>query len=252
MGAAFFGGLPATGTIARTATNVRAGAHGPVSGMLHALYVLLFMLLFAPLMAMIPLAALAGLLAIVAWNMVERHAIASLMRRHGADAVVLLATLFITVFRDLTEGILVGVLLGAILFAVRMAKLVEVTSGQSLMSEGREMPLPEGMDDDIVSLRISGPLFFGSSPQLGAVMGRIGVRPRFYLLDLAEVPLIDASGADAIETFAERVRGQGAEVVISGARPEITKALQAASDAPRPFVFADSWSEALAYARGMR
>jgi SulP family sulfate permease len=252
IGSAVFGGLPATGTIARTATNVRAGAHGPVSGMLHAVYVLLFLLLFAPLMAMIPLAALAGLLAIVAWNMVERHAIMSLMRRHGADAAVLLATLLITIFRDLTEGILVGVLLGAILFAVRMAKLVEVTSGQSLMTEAGEMPLTEAMDEDIVTFRVSGPLFFGSSPQFAAVMDRIGVRPRFYLLDLAQVPLIDASGAEAIEAFARRAHGQGATVVISGARPDIVRALEAASHGPRPFVFASHWSEALAYARQMR
>ena len=121
IGAALFGGLCATGTIARTATNVRAGARGPVAGMLHAVFLLLFMLLAAPLAAYIPLAALAGVLAVVAWNMAEKHEFLTLLRSSRGDAVVLLATFLLTVFRDLTEGIVVGFALGAVLFIQRMA-----------------------------------------------------------------------------------------------------------------------------------
>jgi sulfate permease, SulP family len=227
IGAALFGGITATGTIARTATNVRAGAHGPVSGMLHAVYLLGFMLLLAPLMAKIPLAALAGLLTIVAWNMAEKHVIMSLLRGHGADAAVMLATFLITIFRDLTEGILVGVVLGSILFSVRMARLVEVTSGSSFTDdEAGETPLAPAGDSRIVSYRITGPLFFGSTPRFGDVMSRIGIRPRIYLIDLSAVPLIDASGAEAIGSFARQAKGQEADVIVFGARADIAAALR--------------------------
>ncbi|MGO4840066.1 SulP family inorganic anion transporter, partial [Rhizobiaceae sp. 2RAB30] len=126
IGSALFGGICVTGTIARTATNVRAGAHSPVSGMLHALFLLLFMLVAAPLASYIPLAALAGVLAVVAWNMVEKTAFAALLRSSWGDAVVLLVTFGLVVFRDLTEGIVVGFLLGSVLFIHRMATTIAI------------------------------------------------------------------------------------------------------------------------------
>lgn len=225
IGSALFGGICATGTIARTATNVRAGAHGPVSGMLHAVYLLLFMLLAAPLMARIPLAALAGILAIVAWNMAEKHAILSLIRHRGPDLAVFAATFLLTVFRDLTEGILVGVLLGAVLFAVRMARLVEVSVGMGVTDQAGERPI-EQQDDDIIVYRISGPLFFGSTPRFGEVMARIGMRPKGFILDLSAVPLIDASGADAVLGFAEGEARRGTIVIFAGARPDVRRMLE--------------------------
>jgi len=121
-GAALFGGMPVTGTIARTATNVRAGAHGPVSGMLHALYLLAFMLIAAPLAAYIPLAALAGLLAVVAWNMVEKAEIAHLLRQNRGGAAVMAVTLALTLAHDLIAGIAAGCLLAAGIAVVRRWK----------------------------------------------------------------------------------------------------------------------------------
>src|SRR5262249_44257009 len=121
VASALFGGICVTGTIARTATNVRAGARGPIAGMLHALFLLLFVLVAAPLASYIPLAALAAVLATVAWNMAEKHQFATLLRASRGDAVVLLATFLLTVFRDLTEGIVVGFAIGAVLFIHRMA-----------------------------------------------------------------------------------------------------------------------------------
>ncbi len=115
IGTALFGGICVTGTIARTATNIRAGARGPFAGMIHSLALLLFMLVAAPLCSFIPMAALAGVLMLVAWNMVEKHAFAVLMRSSGTTATVLAATLLLTVFRDLTEGILAGVSLSILL-----------------------------------------------------------------------------------------------------------------------------------------
>ena len=122
--AVIFGGMPVTGTIARTATNVRAGARGPIAGMMHALYLLLFILVAAPLAAYIPLASLGAVLVVVAWNMAEKAEFAALLRSRG-DAVVLLATFLVTIFEDLMLGIAVGVTLGAFLFLHRMAEMVQ-------------------------------------------------------------------------------------------------------------------------------
>ncbi|RVJ68096.1 SulP family inorganic anion transporter, partial [Sinorhizobium medicae] len=128
IGASLFGGFCVTGTIARTATNIRAGAHGPVAGMLHSAFLLIFMVIAAPLAAYIPLAALAGVLAVVAWNMIEKPAIAILLRSGWGEATVLGATFFLTVFRDLSEAIVVGFALGSVLFIHRMSRTTAVTT----------------------------------------------------------------------------------------------------------------------------
>ena len=139
-----FGGICATGTIARTATNVRSGAVGPVSGMMHSVFLLLFILVAAPLASYMPLAALAGLLATVAWNMAERHEFAAILTRSRGEAAVLLATFLLTVFRDLTEAIAVGVVLGSFVFMHRMANLAAVEVG---------VPLESGDEADEVGRR---------------------------------------------------------------------------------------------------
>ena len=133
IGSSLFGGFCVTGTIARTATNVRAGAHGPVAGMLHATFLLLFMLVAAPLASYIPLAALAGVLAVVAWNMIEKSAIAILVRSGWGEATVLGATFFLTIFRDLTEAIVVGFALGSVLFIHRMSRTTDVVTDSAFV-----------------------------------------------------------------------------------------------------------------------
>ena len=137
IGSALFGGICVTGTIARTATNVRAGARSPISGMLHSLFLLLFMLIAAPLASYIPLAALASVLVVVAWNMAEKHEFATLIRSSWGDATVLLATFLLTIFRDLTEGILVGFALGAVLFINRMAQMTGIEADTPLAADDR-------------------------------------------------------------------------------------------------------------------
>ena len=128
VGSALFGGLTATGTIARTATNVKAGAHGPMSGIFHSAFILLFMLFAAPLMSFIPLAALAGILAVVSWNMVEKPAVLEILKSSWRDTIVLLATFLLTIFRDLITGIAVGIALHfALGLAISYLKKAEVT-----------------------------------------------------------------------------------------------------------------------------
>jgi MFS superfamily sulfate permease-like transporter len=126
-----FGGICVTGTVARTATNVRAGARGPVSGIFHCVYLLIFLLIGAPLVGYIPLAALGAVLAVVAWNMAEKEEFWSLLRGSRGDAVVLLSTFLLTIFVDLVTAIAVGVVLGALLFLHRMAEAVEERSNNA-------------------------------------------------------------------------------------------------------------------------
>ena len=248
IGSALFGGFCVTGTIARTATNVRAGARGPVAGMLHAAFLLLFMLLAAPLAAYIPLAALAGLLAVVAWNMVERHAMAALMRASRGDAVVLFATLLLVVFRDLIEGIVIGFGIGALLFLHRMAQAVRVETGRPLV----EADAPEdgiATSRDLAVVRISGAFFFGAAAEVGAALDRVGAQPRAYVIDVSAVPVLDSTAAATIEGFARKARRAGALVYLAGARPPIRRVLRTLGLRPPAVRFRAGLAEAVAAAQ---
>ncbi len=234
IGSAIFGGMTATGTIARTATNVRAGAHGPVSGILHALFLLLFMLVAAPLAGYIPLAALAGLLAVVAWNMVEKDAFRALLRSSSGDALVLLVTFALVVFRDLTEGIVVGFLLGSVLFIDRMAKAVAIEAQVPAAVEDvadstdRESYKPsDAADPDVVIYRISGAFFFGAASTVGAVLDRIADQRKAFILDCSAVPFIDSTAANALEMAAAKSARAGVRFVIAGASPQVRRMLYA-------------------------
>src|SRR5690606_31263087 len=198
VGAALFGGFCVTGTIARTATNVRAGAHGPVAGMLHAVFILLFMLVAAPLAAYIPLAALAGVLAVGAWNMIEKPAIAVLLPSGWGEAAVLGATFFLTIFRDLTEAIVVGFALGSVLFIHRMSRTTAVTTHTPFVGRDEaDSSRPRGAYDeeiaanpDIVIYRITGALFFGATASIGSVLDRIQDSHKVLIVDFSAVPFL--------------------------------------------------------------
>ena len=218
-----FGGMVATGTVARTATNVRAGAHGPVAGMLHALFILAFMLIAAPLVGYVPLASLAGVLAVVAWNMIEREAIVALFRGARADAAVLMVTLTLTVFRDLTEAIVVGFALGSVLFIHRMSKAAEVVeSRHPLPAEPEEAA---AMDPEIVVYRIRGAFFFGATASVGRVLDRVSERHRGLVVDFADVTLIDSSAVHLIEGLVHKARRRGIEVMLTGTTHELRRQL---------------------------
>ena len=218
VGSALFGGFCVTGTIARTATNVRAGSRGPVSGMLHALFVLAFMLVAAPLAAFIPLAALAGVLAVVAWNMAEKEEFWHLLRSSRADAMVLLVTFLLVIFRDLTEGLVVGFALGGLVFIARMSEAAEVA--------GQEGATITASDEDRVVIRLRGPWFFGAAARLGSVLERIADRPREFVVDLTDVPMIDSSGARSFLLLARRMARRNGALVVVGARTPVRLTLE--------------------------
>jgi len=208
MGSALFGGFCVTGTIARTATNVRSGSRGPVSGMLHALFLLVFLMVAAPLAGLIPLAALAGVLAVVAWGMAERHEFVSLLRSSRGDALVVSVTFLLVVFRDLTEGIIVGFALAGLVFIKRMSE----TAGMQ-----RPEHLPEAPTrDDLAVYRMQGPYFFGSAAQVGSILEKIAEAPRAIVLDMSEVPMIDSSGARSFRRLAARARRRGGQLYLVG------------------------------------
>ncbi|PVB61328.1 sodium-independent anion transporter [Labrenzia sp. 011] len=234
IASALFGGICATGTIARTATNVRAGAHGPVAGMLHALFLLSFMLVAAPLASYIPLAALAGVLAVVAWNMVEKQAFAALIRSSRGDALVLLVTFLLVVFRDLTEGIVVGFALGAVLFINRMSKTIAVEAhlpppledvADSANGDRHAYHAESASDPDTVIYRISGAFFFGAAATVGSVLDRIADQRRNFILDCSAVPFLDSTAASVIEGTARKAHRAGVRFFITGASEQTRRML---------------------------
>ncbi|MDO5528532.1 MAG: SulP family inorganic anion transporter [Paracoccus sp. (in: a-proteobacteria)] len=231
IGSGLFGGFSVTGTIARTATNVKAGSAGPVSGMLHAGILLLFLIVAAPLAGAIPLAALAGLLAIVAWNMMDLRAVRALLRASRGDAMVLIVTFAVVVLRDLTEGIILGFALGGAVFIARMARL----SGAGPARAAPELP------DDVRMIHLRGPLFFGAVVQIESVLDRIRERPRVLILDMREVPMVDSSGARMISDMTARMAQSGTSVAALGASPVVRAALRGSGlrfvhDAARTFL----------------
>lgn len=231
---ALVGGLPATGAIARTATNIRAGARSPIAGMLHAAFLLGFLLVAWPITTYIPLAALAAVLIIVAWNMSEIERFRHLMRAPFGDRVVLLLTFGLTVVVDLTVAIEVGVLLAAVLFMHRMSEAVEVQAHFKLIEEdiSDDAPRRDGepvgeheLPPGVVASFIRGPFFFGVAMRLGETLERTGSAPRVFILSLAGVPLMDGSGASVIGTFIERCERHGATVILCGLQDQPRKVL---------------------------
>lgn len=218
LGSALFGGICVTGTIARTATNVRAGATSPVSGMLHSAFLLGFMLLAAPLAAYIPLAALAGVLAVVSWNMVEKSAIAALIRSSRGESLILGVTFLLVVFRDLTEGIIVGFSLAALQFIHHMSRTVRVTADMP------ENPL-DSTDAETVAYRLDGAFFFGAVAAAGAVLDRIGDSHRNLVLDCTGVQFVDTSGVNLLAGVIRKALRQHVRVFVVADRPDIRRML---------------------------
>lgn len=225
IGSGLFGGICVTGTIARTATNVRAGAHGPIAGMLHAVFLLLFILVAAPLASYIPLASLAGVLMVVCWNMAEKRAFGTLLRASRGDALVLLSTFFLTIFRSLTEAIIVGFAIGSVLFIHRMSKATAIETHVPFVAEDQ----PDSQDDsrtpydpaastnaDVVVLRITGAFFFGATASIGAALDRAADRQHALIIDLSAAPFLDSSGAHTIELIADRAHRKRLPIYLTG------------------------------------
>jgi SulP family sulfate permease len=261
IGSALFGGICVTGTIARTATNVRAGARSPIAGMLHSVFLLLFMLIAAPLASYIPLAALASVLVVVAWNMAEKQEFVTLIRSSRGDATVLLATFLLTIFRDLTEGILVGFALGAVLFINRMAQMTGIEAETPLVSDDRaddgngdRVPYDSRLaaDPDVLVYRITGAFFFGAASTVGTVLDSIADTRKAFVVDFAAVPFLDSTAANAMSRVAAKANRQGIRLFITGASPTVRRALLTHGVRPPRARFRETIARAIADIKGQR
>ncbi|MGE0020016.1 MAG: SulP family inorganic anion transporter [Draconibacterium sp.] len=221
----FFGGIPATGAIARTATNVKNGGRTPVAGIIHAVTLLLIMLFFGRWVKLIPMSVLAGILIVVAYNMSEWRTFRSILKGSVFDILVLLTTFFLTVLVDLTVAIEVGVVLSAILFMKRMADMGKV--------------IPERIDSDVIDdyskvprgigiYEISGPLFFASAKEYCEVLKSMGTVSKVMIIRMRHVPFVDATGVHNFKEALKILKTSGTKVVLSGVNDAVCADLEKA------------------------
>jgi sulfate permease, SulP family len=225
-----FGGLPATGAIARTATNIRSGAQTPVAGMVHALTLLAVVLFAAPLARYIPSAVLSAILMMVAYNMSEWREIPELLKLNWADISVWVVTLLLTVFADLTLAVEVGIVLAALLY---IRKVTHTTTVVQVTKEGvergrvhllQDKPIP----DYVAVFRIRGPFLFGASEKLSVITDRIVELPLVVILRLRNMTALDATGLLAFEHLADRLHAAGRELILCGAQPQPARLMRQA------------------------
>jgi sulfate permease, SulP family len=241
IASAMFAGLPATGAIARTATNIRAGARSPVAGMVHALLLLVFVLVAGKWLALVPMTALAAVLLMVAWGMSEYDRFVLLVRTDAGERGVLILTFLLTVFVDLTVAIAVGVTLAALLFMRRMSE----TAGLVAIDAAEEPELRDGLPDGVEVLRFTGPLFFGVASEMLEGLRRAGQRPRAIILRMEQVPYIDATGANALSTFTRQAKHSGTQVVLCGLQRQPREFLSRTEPRHAGARRASSWAAAL-------
>jgi sulfate permease, SulP family len=220
----FFGGIPATGAIARTATNIRYGGRSPIASMVHALAILLAVLTFAPLLGYLPMTALAALLLLVAWNMSDvEHFVHTVRVAPKSDVAVLLTCFGLTVSFDMVVGVSAGIVLASLMFMRRMA---EVTEGRLSTADHHDLPgpLPAG----VVVYDINGPLFFGAAQKAMGTLGIIGEQTRLVILRMEGVPAMDATGLVALESALDTLQKHGCRAILCGVRGQPLEVLKKA------------------------
>jgi SulP family sulfate permease len=214
-----FGGLPATGALARTATNIRSGARTPVAGMVHAVTLLGVLLFAAPLAAYVPLPVLAAILFVVAWNMGEWREIPEIVKHSKTDVAVWLTTFLLTVLADLTVAVEVGMVLAALLFIHRVARTTTVSRvTPEYIEAGRVHVLQDKkIPDGVVIYRIHGPFLFGATDKLDRITAHLDRLPPVVILRMRNTTAVDATGLSAIEDLAETLRATGRTLIVCGA-----------------------------------
>ncbi|HZW63090.1 MAG TPA: SulP family inorganic anion transporter [Flavobacteriaceae bacterium] len=225
---AIFGGIPATGAIARTATNVKNGGRTPIAGIVHGLVLLMVMLLFAPYAKLIPLSCLAGILMVVAYHMSEWRQFKSLLKGTRMDIIILLTTFLLTVFFDLVIAIEIGIVLSSLLFMKRMSESVAVKNISSESVNGEFLFDDEQLviPPDVLLYEINGPLFFGAARQFQETVMQTRMQPRVIILRMRYVPLIDATGFQSLKAIIKWFTSKGIVVFISGVGPALEKDLE--------------------------
>src|ERR1700687_5310281 len=223
-----FGGLPATGAIARTATNIRSGAQSPVAGMIHALTLLCILLFAAPLVSYVPMAALAGILMVVAYNMGEWREIPQLLKLTKTDISVWLVTFALTVFADLTVAVEAGMILAALLFIARVAETTTVSQVTGDYVEDGRLHILQDKDIPYYAtiFRIHGPFLFGATDKIGVVTKRMHELPPIVIIRLRNMTALDATGLFALEEVARTLKASGRQLILCGAREQPLQLIQ--------------------------
>jgi SulP family sulfate permease len=217
-----FGGLPATGAIARTATNVKAGARTPVAGIMHAVWLFVFMLLLSPLIIKVPLAALAAILMVVAWNMSEIKHVREIMKAPRTDRIVLITTFTLTVLVDLNFAIQAGIALASILFIDSMMKATRIGAVERAENDPDSIH-NKSIPEEVEVYEIQGPLFFGVAEKLVDTLLLFEKPPQVFILRMRYVPLIDAAGLHALEVLHERLSENRTLLILSGVNPQVRR-----------------------------
>ncbi len=232
IASALFGGLPATGAIARTATNIKSGGKTPMSAIIHAITLMLIMLIFAPYASMIPLAALGGILAIVCWNMCEAHTFIAMFKGPRSDVFVMLITFLLTIFVDLVCAVGIGIVLSAFLFIRRMSEITDVQSLNLANADDNDELDNDPtsgyqLDHSIEVFELHGPFFFGAVESFkDTVLGVFNRKARVVILRMRDVPAIDATGLNALNFFLDQCRKKHIALILSGVTAQSLKVIQ--------------------------
>lgn len=225
IGSILYGGIPATGAIARTAANIKMGAKTPVAGMIHALTLFILMVIFGAYAELIPMPALAAILIFVAWNMSEASHIAAISKGPVSDFVILLVTFVLTVLIDLTVAVQIGVLLSVFIFMKNMTDATKVQAYQLVLKEENEhdtdLILRKDIPKDVAVYEIDGPLFFAVSYGLNELIRQLNPLPKTLILRMNKVPLIDASGVNALKNFSTSCHKKGIKLYLTGVRENL-------------------------------
>ncbi|MDR1336075.1 MAG: STAS domain-containing protein [Tannerella sp.] len=221
-----FGGIPVTGAIARTMTNINNGGRTPVAGLIHAVTLLLILLFLGPLTKHIPMACLAGVLIVVSWNMSEWRTFRSLLKNPKSDVAVLLTTFFLTVLFDLTVAIEIGLLLAMLLFMRRMMETTQVSVATETLDLSGEAELPH--DDEVLAIpkgvevyEINGPFFFGIANKFDECMKQVGDKPLIRIIRMRKVPFMDSTGLHNLESLCRLSRKEGIRIILSGVNGKV-------------------------------
>lgn len=224
----FFGGFAATGAIARTATNIRNGGTSPLSGVIHSVTLILIILFLAPLASNVPLAVLAAILFVVAWNMSEcKHVIKLIQRAPRADVVILVVTFFLTVFVDLVVAVNIGVILAILHFLLHMASSVEIQqqTDEHLAADLVQQNLIT-LPPNVLVYAVEGPFFFGAVERFELALGSTHTDPKVLILRFGWVPFIDITGMQALEEAIVDLHKRGIRVILTGVKPRVESKLR--------------------------
>ncbi len=229
----FFGGIPATGAIARTMTNINNGGKTPVAGMIHAFVLLLILLFLGNLTKLIPMSCLAGVLVVVAYNMSEWRNFLGVMSGAKSDAAVLLTTFFMTVVFDLTIAIEIGLMLAIFVFMKRMTDVTQISvekekldlsHDSEIVHEDEVLNIPKGVE----VYEINGPFFFGIANKFDEEMRQLGDRPEIRIIRMRRVPFIDSTGLHNLETLCKKSKNEKTQIILSGVNPKVRESLHKA------------------------